>query len=455
MAGAGDAEGGGGKLLPHSLDAEVSVLGAILLDNAVLGDLVQTVQSDHFYKSAHRHLFEAMIALYDRGQAIDFVTLRDELLKRGVLEKAGGVETIVSVAGAVPSPANCQDYAAIVKEKATLRALIDVSSDITRQAYECRGEVKELVDSAEARIFAIADKNETNEGTKISDVLLSTFKMIEDFHRNKGALTGLPTGFYDLDAMTCGLQPSELIVVAARPSMGKTTFCLNIAEHAAVELGKSVAIFSLETSKQQIAQNLLCSLARIDAHKLRRGEIPEADWSRLPDVAGRLHDAKIFVDDTPALSPLSLKAKARRLKAKYGLDLIVLDYLQLMESPMRGDGDSRQQEISAISRSLKMLARELNVSVIGISQLNRAVDSREDHRPRMSDLRESGAIEQDADLICFLFREEYYKQSDQNKGIAEVIIAKHRNGPTGSVKLNFMPEFLRFGNLAYETMASG
>ncbi len=449
MAGTGGPEE---RNLPHSLDAEVSVLGAVMLENALLGDIVQIVRPEHFYKSAHRLVYESMIGLYDRAQAIDLVTLRDELLKRGILEKAGGTDAIVSIMGSVPSPANGTDYAAIVREKATLRSLIEEAGEIVRQAYDCRGDVKELLDAAEARIFAIADRIEKNEGTRIADVLLTTFKMIEDFHRNKGALTGLPTGFYDLDALTCGLQPSELIVVAGRPSMGKTTFCLNVAEYAAVEMGKSVAIYSLETSRQQIAQNLLCSLARIDAHKLRRGDIPEAEWSRLPDVAGRLHDAKIFVDDTPALSPLTLKAKARRLRAKHDLDLVIVDYLQLMESPFRGGEESRQQEISAISRALKMLARELGVCIIGISQLNRAVDSREDHRPRMSDLRESGAIEQDADLILFLYRDEYYKPSDQNKGVAEVIIAKHRNGPTGSVKLTFMPEFLRFGNLAYESV---
>jgi replicative DNA helicase len=443
---AGDG-GGLDRVPPQNIEAEASLLGSILLSDEVLGDVVQRVHADDFYKTAHRELFEVLLSLYDRNQAIDLVIVKNELERRSLLDKVGGVEGLVAIAESVPSAANAEHYASIVREKSAVRRLIAVATQILREAYEGGQTSKDLLDRAEQLIFSCARADGAAETMHIGDLLKATFERIDRLQDNRGRLAGLPTGFVDIDDLTSGLQPGELIVVAGRPSMGKTSLVLNIADHVALDEGKAVVIYSLETSKLQVAQNILCARARIDAHKMRKGEIGEDEWSQLTLAAGKLDEAKIFVDDTPSLSPVSLKAKARRLKAKADIDLIVVDYLQLMDAP---SGENRQQEISVISRSLKALARELNVPVVALSQLNRAVDSRDDHRPRLSDLRESGAIEQDADLILGLYREEYYDPKETNKGLAEVLILKQRNGPTGRVQLTFLSSFLRFGSLAYQ-----
>ncbi|MBI1853475.1 MAG: replicative DNA helicase [Planctomycetes bacterium] len=433
---------------PQNVEAEASLLGSILLSGDVLGDVVQKIRPEDFYKTSHRELYEILRDLYDNHQAIDLVIVKNELERRSQLAKLGGVEALVQLAETVPSAANADHYAEIVREKAAVRSLIAVTTQILREAYESGYTSKDLLDRAEQLIFSCSRSDGAGETMHIGDLLKATFERIDKLQDNRGRLTGLPTGFIDLDDMTSGLQPGELVVVAGRPSMGKTSFVLNIADHAAVDEGRGVLIFSLETSKLQVAQNVLCGRARIDAHKMRKGEIGEDDWSNLTLAAGKLDEAKIFIDDTASLTPVGLKAKARRCKAKHDIGLVIVDYLQLMDAPM---GENRQQEISVISRSLKALARELEVPVIALSQLNRAVDSRDDHRPRLSDLRESGAIEQDADLILALYREEYYDPKETNKGLAEVLVLKQRNGPVGRVQLTFLASYLRFGNLAYQS----
>jgi replicative DNA helicase len=436
------------KVPPQNLEAEASLLGSILLAGECLGDVVQRIRPDDFYKTAHRELYEVLCDLYDNNQAIDLVIVRNELERRAQLAKLGGIEALVQLAETVPSSANAEHYAEIVREKAAVRNLIAVATQILREAYEGGLTAKDLLDRAEQLVFSCARTEGASETMHIGALLKATFERIDRLQDKRGQLTGLPTGFIDLDDLTSGLQPGELVVVAGRPSMGKTSLVLNIADHVAVEQGRGVIIYSLETSKLQVAQNILCGRARIDAHKMRKGEIGEDDWSNLTLAAGKLDEAKIFIDDSASLSPVALKAKARRVKAKHDVGLVIVDYLQLMDSP---SGENRQQEISMISRSLKALARELEIPVIALSQLNRSVDSRDDHRPRLSDLRESGAIEQDADLILALFREEYYDPKETNKGLAEVLVLKQRNGPVGRVQLTFLAPYLRFGNLAYQS----
>jgi replicative DNA helicase len=439
------AETESGRVPPHNLEAEISFLGSALLDADVLGHAAQFLKPEDFFSPQHQILFRTLLGLYDRGEAVDLVLLKNALQRDGSLEKVGGVENLVSIAESVPSSANGSFYARIVRDKAVTRRLIQTTTDVLREAYREGREADELLDHAEQAIFQVRGDEGASAGLRIGDILKETFEKIDKMHERKGRLEGLETGFHDLDDMTAGLLSSQLVVIAGRPSMGKTSFALTVAANIALREEKAVAIYSLETSRQQIAENLLCQRAGVDAHRLRKGDIREEEWPRLTDAAGRLSEAMIFIDDTPGLSPLALKAKARRLKARHGIELVVLDYLQLMESSMpRSEG--RQQEISHISRSLKGIARELEIPVIALSQLNRSVDAREDHRPRLSDLRESGAIEQDADLILFLFREEYYDPTDENRGTAEVLVAKQRNGPTGKVDLRFRAACLRFEN---------
>jgi replicative DNA helicase len=431
------------RTMPQSIEAEMSVLGAMILDNEVISLVIPILNKLSFYKTAHQELYQAIVDVYDKGQPVDLVVLREELKKRSLLEKVGGVEYLMELEEAVPTIGNVEYYANIVREKAIKRNLIEVAATIQKQSFEESTDTEHLLDASERAIFDITQKKFNTASTKLNEILKETFSRIENLHDRQSRLTGLSAGFYDLDDITCGLQPSELIIVAARPSMGKTSLVLNVVEHVGVVEKKPVVIFSLEMSAQQVAQNMLCSHARIDAHKLRMGFLDDKQWSDLSFGLGSLSEAPIFIDDTPGLTVLEVRAKARRLKAQYDVQLVAVDYLQLMESSR---AENRQQEISVISRGLKSLARELKIPVIAVSQLNRSVESREGHRPRMSDLRESGSIEQDADVIVLLHRDNYYDTEKDNT--AELIIAKQRNGPTGVVKLAFLSHFMRFESLA-------
>jgi len=434
------------KLPPQNIEAEQSILGGILIENEAVNRVMEILDADDFYRDAHRKIFNALINLSERDEPADLITLTNELRKIDQLDFIGGASYLASLIDSVPTAANIEYYAKIVKEKAILRKLIQTSTDIITQSYEDRGDVEGFLDEAERAIFEISEKRVKPSFYSIREIVKESFATIERLFKKKELVTGVPSGFKELDRMTAGFQPSDLIIIAGRPSMGKTAFCLNVAQYAAIENKIPVAIFSLEMSKEQLVQRLLCSHARVDAHKVRTGYLSAQDWPLLTAAAGKLSEAPIFIDDTAGISVLELRAKARRLKSHHDIKLIVLDYLQLM----RGGSniENRQQEISEISRSLKALARELNVPVIAISQLSRAVESRTDHRPQLSDLRESGAIEQDADVVVLLMREEYYNANEQNKGSADVIIAKQRNGPVGTVKLSFIKEYTRFENFA-------
>ena len=431
------------RTMPQSIEAEMSVLGAMILDNEVISLVIPILNKQSFYKTAHQELYQVIVDVYDKGQPVDLVVLREELKKRSLLEKVGSVEYLMELEEAVPTIGNVEYYANIVREKAIKRNLIEVAATIQKQSFEESADTEHLLDASERAIFDITQRKFNTASTKLNEILKETFSRIENLHDRQSRLTGLSAGFYDLDDITCGLQPSELIIVAARPSMGKTSLVLNVVEHVGVVEKKPVVIFSLEMSAQQVAQNMLCSHARIDAHKLRMGFLDDKQWSDLSYGLGSLSEAPIFIDDTPGLTVLEVRAKARRLKAQYDIQLVAVDYLQLMESSR---GENRQQEISIISRGLKSLARELKIPVIAVSQLNRSAESREGHRPRMSDLRESGAIEQDADVIVLLHRDNYYDPDKDNT--AELNIAKQRNGPTGVIKLTFLSHFMRFESLA-------
>ena len=431
------------RTMPQSIEAEMSVLGAMILDNEVISLVIPILNKLSFYKTAHQELYQVIVDVYDKGQPVDLVVLREELKKRSLLEKVGGVEYLMELEEVVPTIGNVEYYANIVREKAIKRNLIEVAATIQKQSFEESTDTEQLLDASERAIFDITQKKFNTAATRLNEILKETFSRIENLHDRQSRLTGLSAGFYDLDDITCGLQPSELIIVAARPSMGKTSIVLNVVEHVGVVEKKPVVIFSLEMSAQQVAQNMLCSHARIDAHKLRMGFLDDKQWSDLSYGLGSLSEAPIFIDDTPGLTVLEVRAKARRLKAQYDIQLVAVDYLQLMESSR---AENRQQEISVISRGLKSLARELKIPVIAVSQLNRSVESREGHRPRMSDLRESGSLEQDADVIVLLHRDNYYDPDKDNT--AELIIAKQRNGPTGVVKLAFLSHFMRFESLA-------
>lgn len=438
------------KVPPQNIDAEQSVLGAILIENDALYNAVEILGVDDFYKEAHRRIFLAMIDLSEKNEAIDLVTITEYLKKKNDLDIAGGATYISQLSNAVPTAANIRYHARIVHEKAILRNLIHTATEIVTRGYEDTRDVEELLDYAENSIFNISEKKIKPSFTAVKEIIKNSFEAIERLSEKKERVTGAPTGFLDLDLMTSGFQPADLIIVAGRPSMGKTAFCLSIAQHVGIEKGAPVAIFSLEMAKEQLVIRMLCSESRVDSHKLRSGFLSKSDWPRLTTAAGRLSEAPIFIDDSAGTSVLEMKAKARRLKAEHGLSLIVVDYLQLMSGrsdKRRGGSDNREQEISEISRSLKALAKELSVPVIALSQLNRAVESRHDKRPMLADLRESGAIEQDADVILFIYRDEVYKQTEENKGLAEIIIGKQRNGPVGTVKLAFINSYTRFENL--------
>jgi len=446
------------RSVPWSPEAEQAVLGAMLLDQDAALSAGQILEYSMFYRDAHRRLFRAMVALTENRVVIDHVTLRDELLRRNELDLVGGVEYIAELVDAVATAANVEHHARIVRDKAVLRRLIEASTGIIQQAYEARQSANELLDDAEARIFRISQHRRQEDFTRIKEMLWNAMERIESLHRGGVSVTGVPSGFPDLDHLTSGFQRSDLVIVAARPSMGKTAFCLNIASNAAQQ-GHGVAIFSLEMAKDALVQRLLCSAAGIDSQAVRQGRIKESDYPRLARASGLLQNAPIWIDDSPSLTLLEMRGKARRLRVESDVGLIIVDYLQLMRSPEYSE--NRVQEISDISRSLKALSRELEIPVIALSQLSRASEQRGgDRHPLLSDLRDSGAIEQDADLVIFIHRPEMYRdlrekaeaKGEQVEGIAEIHLAKHRNGPTGSLKLFFHKAFTRFDNYSDREM---
>src|SRR5688572_20241433 len=431
------------RLPPHALEAEMCVLASMMLDKEMIGEVVQRIDREAFFQADHQVIFDVLLKLYEQNRPIDAVLLREELLKRQLLEEVGGTQYLGAILSTIPSAAHGAHYAGIVREKALLRQLIAASNDILRDAYAPHEQADLVLDKAEKRVFEIAQKKVGNQMVAMEEVLHEVFEMIE----NRGQ-RGIETGFFELDDMMNGLQNGEMVIVAARPSMGKTAMAMNIIEHIAADSLLPCAVFSLEMSKQQLAQRMLCSRGQIDAHKLRKGMLQSHEYAHLANVVGELAKAPIWVDDSPGLTILDLRAKARRLKLQHDIKCIMIDYMQLMDNP---GVESRQQQISEISRGIKAVARELSVPVICLSQLNRASEGRDGHRPRMSDLRESGSIEQDADVIMLLHREDYYRMSEpdfQPDNIAEVIIAKQRNGPTGTVKLTFLNKTTRFENLS-------
>jgi replicative DNA helicase len=436
------------KVPPQNLEAEQSVLGGILLDNMAINSVLEIIVTDDFYSEAHRKIFTAILDLSEKSEPSDLITLSSILRDKKQLDGIGGESYLASLVDTVPSAANISYYSKIVKEKAILRKLIGAATEILNKSYDSSSDIDSVLDESEHTIFEISENKVKPTFYPIKEIIKDSFKTIESLYEKKALITGVSTGYKKVDEITSGFQNSDLIIIAGRPSMGKTALAINIAQYASIENETPVAIFSLEMSKEQLAFRLLASEARVDSQRLRKGFVGEVDWPKLTTAAGRLSEAPIYIDDTPAISVLEMKAKARRLKAEHGLGLVILDYLQLM----RGRGPSREQEISEISRSLKSLAKELEVPVVALSQLNRQVEARSDRRPQLADLRESGAIEQDADVIMFIYRDEVYNKSEDNpeKGLAEVIIGKQRNGPTGLVKLSFLKEYTRFENLAWE-----
>lgn len=434
------------RIPPQNIDAEQSTLGSMLLEKDAIYKGAELLRPEDFYREAHRVIFEVVVHLANKGEPVDIITVSEELKQRGLLDKVGGPAYLTQLANFVPTAANVEYYANIVAEKSLLRSIISVATNIVKMGYEGAEEVDVILDRAEKEIFEISQKRNAKGFVSLRSILVETFERIEKLYESKGGVTGLPTGYPDLDRITAGFQPSDLIILAARPSMGKTTFALNLASHAAVELKVPAIIFSLEMSKEQLALKLLCSEAGVDNQRIRTGTLRDDDWPRLSHALGRLSDATLFIDDSPGISAMEIRAKARRIKAEHGLGLVIIDYLQLMQS--RSRSENRQQEVSEISRSLKALARELDVPVIALSQLSRAVEQRADKRPGLADLRESGSLEQDADIVAFLYREDYYNPETDRKNITELIIAKQRNGPVGSVDFYFQKEFSKFQSLA-------
>ncbi|HKA22848.1 MAG TPA: replicative DNA helicase [Blastocatellia bacterium] len=432
------------KGLPSNVEAERSILGAILLDNAVCNQAIELVRREDFFLDSHRRIFDKMVSLTERLMPIDLITLSDELRRAGEFEQIGGATYIASLIDGVPRTDTIEPYAKLVKQKSMLRKLISASQQIVSLAFEEEDEADVIIDQAEHLIFQIAEDRVRQGFQYIGDVAHRRLEQIEQMAGRPEMITGVPTGFTDFDRMTSGLQRQELVVIAARPSMGKTALALNMAQYAAKN-ANVVGIFSLEMSAEQLVSRLLCSEARVDAHRLRTGYLNREEWARLADALRRLCETKVYIDDSAAVSVMEMRAKCRRLKAEHGLDLLIIDYLQLMAG--RGRIESRQQEVSQISRDLKGLAKELDIPVVALSQLSRAPEQRSEHKPQLSDLRESGAIEQDSDLVCFIYREEVYNPTDENQGTAELIIGKQRNGPTGIVQLAFLKEFTRFENM--------
>ena len=434
------------KKVPHDADAEKAVLSSILMDKDAAAEAFELLKTDDFYSPENREVFRAALQLYTKGDPIDVVTVKNQLEENGVFAEIGGVETLANIAAAVGSSVNVKSYAKIVEEKSVLRRLIKLSGELSEISYKGADDINVILDKAEKGIFDVMQNRNTDSFASIMDVAYNTFSNIEKIYNSNEKITGISTGFTDFDAKTAGLQKSDLILIAARPSMGKTAFVLNVAQYAAVRDHVPVAIFSLEMSKEQLVNRMLCAEALVDAQKVRTGELNSDDWSKLVESMGVLSEAPIYIDDTPGITAMEIRAKCRRLKIEKGLGLVVIDYLQLMSGS--GRSDSRQQEISEISRSLKAIAREIEAPVIALSQLSRACEARSDHRPMLSDLRESGAIEQDADLVAFLYRDEYYfPEKTEKKNQAELIIAKQRNGPTGTVNLTWLGQYTKFANM--------
>jgi len=433
------------RMPPQSIEAEMAVLGSMLIDNEAVSKAIEILDETAFYRSAYRKIFQAAVKLFEQQENVDMVTVSNELEKMGCLEEVGGPYLLTELVNQVPSAASVEHYAKIVLDKSLLRKLIGVSTEIASEAYEARDDAADLIDIAEQKIFSLSERKLRKGFLPIDPILHDTFEIIHGYDKRKGSVTGIPTGFRELDKLTSGFQNSELIIVAGRPSMGKTAFCLNIARNAAVTYRVPVGVFSLEMSNTQLAMRMLCSEAKVDSHKVRTGTLPPEQWSRLSNVVGNLSEAPIYIDDSAALSVLEIRAKARRLKAEKDVGLLIIDYLQLVKGPK--SSESRQIEISMISQSLKALSKELNVPVVALSQLSRAVESRGgDRKPILSDLRESGAIEQDADVVMFIYRPEVYGPVEF-PGSAEIIIAKQRNGPTGKVELHFHKDYVLFANL--------
>jgi len=436
-----------GRVPPHSTEAEQSVLGSLLLDKELLPDIAGKLKSEDFYMEQHREIFEAILDLVDQNKPVDLITVSEQLTKRGTLARVGDYEYLSNLAVAVPTTANARHYASIVEEKSLLRKLIHASNEISRKSYEATGDALDVLNEAEKHIFDIVQNRNQTGLVPISDVLESTFSRLEMLYNNQGELTGVPSGFTELDRKTSGFQKSDLILVAARPAMGKTAFVLNIAAYAAIHRQVPVAIFSLEMGKEQLVNRILSFEALVELEKMRSGKLEDEDWKKLAHSLGALTKAPIYIDDNAGINVMEIMSKCRRLKMRRGLGLVMIDYLQLMQG--RRQTENRQQEISEISRSLKIMAKELEIPVIALSQLSRAPEMRsvEHRRPILSDLRESGAIEQDADLVMFLYRDDYYNQDSEKKNVTEVIVAKHRNGSIGNVELAWIPQFTKFGNL--------
>jgi replicative DNA helicase len=439
------------RALPSSPEAERTVLGAVLADNAAFNSAAEILKRDDFHREAHRRIFEAMAALAEKSQPIDLVTLKDELARASALEAAGGVAYLAGLLDGVPRVTSVEPWSRIIKEKALLRGLIHAAHQIAQSGYEAEEDAAVLLDRAEKAIFDLAQDRIRQGFVALKDVVRSTFRTIDHLAQAKAVVTGVATGFADLDEMTSGLQKGDLVIVAARPAMGKTSLCLNIAQNVAARSGETVGVFSLEMSREQLVLRLLCADARVDSHRLKTGRLTEKDWARLAKAYSDLSAARVYIDDSAVTTPLEMRAKCRRLKAEHGLGLVIVDYLQLVSGS--GRFENRQQEISSISRSLKAMAKELEVPLIALSQLSRAPEGRSDKRPELSDLRESGSIEQDADVVVFIFREEEYKRTEENQGLAELLVKKQRNGPTGVVRLAFLKEYTRFENLQYRGAA--
>lgn len=434
------------RIPPHNIDAEQSVLGSILLDKDAVVVVSEIIRNDDFYKQAHKEIYESTLELYKKSEPIDLITLTAELKRRNKLDFIGGIAYLTGLTTVVPTSTNVKYYADIVKEKSILRQLIRASSDILDTGYKGELSIQDILESAEKKIFDISQEKSGENFKPINEVLMDAYDTLEELYKNKGSITGLTSGFADLDKKTNGLQSTDLILIAARPAMGKTAFSLNLAQNAALKGNASVAIFSLEMSKEQLVQRMLSSESHVELNKLKNGNLGEEDWPKLIEAMGVLSKSKVYIDDTPGITIMEMRSKCRRLKIEKGIDLVLIDYLQLMEGDSKNE--NRQQEISKISRSLKILAKELSCPVIALSQLSRAPELRSDHRPILSDLRESGAIEQDADIVMFLYRDEYYHQDSEKKNIGEIIIAKHRHGETGTVELAWLGEFQKFHNLA-------